>query len=404
MSNTISISDHLTDHLFMNDLFPFYILLNKDLEILNFGKSTGKAYNLSIGDSLLDNYKVNRPIGIKDYKGLLKNKSALFIMDSLKIKDQKLRGQMYFDETAKICCFLGTPLIKSFESLVPLKLNLMDFAVHDSISQFLFSLQMHLASINDSKQMADKLQKSNARLQETNTKLQEINESLDSFIYKLTHDLRVPALNIGSMLKLLSKNIDFSEEGNKTASKIYEHSLTASSNLIKIIDNFIELSKAEKAGDRKPELCNITEFLEEIEHELNHTILEKEVKIQKKIDYETVFFTPDDLKSVFQNLITNAIKYQPEGNLPIIKIHTKKEGNILKIDVKDNGLGMDLESNAHKLFQIFSRLHVDSRVNGTGIGLYLVKKLITKNNGTITVESALGKGSTFTLYLPIKEK
>ncbi len=394
MINNIPIRDHLTDHSFMSDLFPFYILLNEDLKILNFGKSVRKAYNLSIGDNFLDHYTIHRPLGVKGYKDILKNKSALFIMNSAKIEGQKLRGQMYFDETAKICCFLGAPLIQSFQDLMPLKLNLADFAVHDSIGQFLFSLQMHLASINDSQQIADNLQKSNDRLQ-------EINESLDGFIYKLTHDLRDPALNIAAMLKLLHKSAKVSEENNETGDKMYGHLLTASSNLIKTIDEFIELSKAEKAGERKPELCNINECLEEIEHKLNHIILEKKVRIQKEIEHETVFFTPDDLKSVLQNLVTNAIKYQPEGNLPIIKIHARKEENILRIDVKDNGLGIDLESNEHKIFQIFSRLDANSQVNGTGIGLYLVKKLIAKHNGTITVESALGKGTTFTLYLPI---
>jgi len=109
------------------------------------------------------------------------------------------------------------------------------------------------------------------------------------------------------------------------------------------------------------------------------------------------------LKSVFQNLISNAIKYQAEGNEPILEIYAKKDNNVLRMDFKDNGLGMDLESNAHKLFQIFSRLNIDSRIKGNGIGLYLAKKLITKNNGTITVESSLGNGSTFTLYLPTKD-
>jgi len=241
MVKSLSISDHLTDHLFINDLFPFYILLNEDLEILNFGKSIDKAFNLSVGDCLWNHFKVNRPIGINDYDKLLKNKSALFILDSLKLENQKLRGQFYFDEEHKMFCFLGTPLVQSFESLTPLKLNLMDFAVHDSIGQFLFSLQMHLASINDSQQIANNLQHKNAKLQETNTRLQEINESLDSFIYKLTHDLRTPALNIRSMLKLLSRKIDFSEGTDKMVSEIYDHLSIASSKLVGTIDRILRM-------------------------------------------------------------------------------------------------------------------------------------------------------------------
>lgn len=399
MNNSLLISDHLTDYHFMNDLFPFYILLNDELEILSLGKSISKAYNVSIGEKFSEHFDINRPIGVKDYNSLLKYKAALFIVNCLKIDNQKLRGQMYFDEKTRICCFLGTPLVNSFDSLTPLGLNLNDFAIHDSISQFLFSLQMNLTSIKDSKQIADKLQQSNAQLQETNTRLKEINESLDVFIYKLTHDLRVPAINIVSMLKLLERKSNFSEETIDMGQKFYKHAFESALKLIQTIDDFIMLSKIEKARDRKPVVCNITEILKEIKEDLNHTIIKKDVKIEQIIKDETVIFVPDDLKSIFQNLITNAIKYQPEDNQPIIKIHAKKEGNILRVDFEDNGLGINLQAHEHKLFQVFSRLNTNHKIKGTGIGLYLVKKLLTKNNGTIAIESALGKGSTFTIYL-----
>lgn len=123
MSNSLLISDHLTDYHFMNDLFPFYILLNDELEILSLGKSVSKAYNVSIGEKFSEHFDINRPIGVKDYNSLLKYKAALFIVNCLKIDNQKLRGQMYFDEKTRICCFLGTPLVNSFDSLTPIRIK-----------------------------------------------------------------------------------------------------------------------------------------------------------------------------------------------------------------------------------------------------------------------------------------
>ncbi len=112
-----------------------------------------------------------------------------------------------------------------------------------------------------------------------------------------------------------------------------------------------------------------------------------------------MYISLEDIRSILQNLIHNSIKYSKEA--PIINITSWKENNKLWIKVKDYGMGIDLERYRHKLFKMFSRLHPQAKVEGTGIGLYLVKQLVERNGGKIDVESKPNEGTTFTLSFDI---
>ena len=107
------------------------------------------------------------------------------------------------------------------------------------------------------------------------------------------------------------------------------------------------------------------------------------------------------LISVFQNLLGNAIKFRKPDEIPIVVISsTLKENGLVEISVKDNGIGID-SRHLDNIFIIFHRLHPQSKYEGTGIGLSLVKKIIERHGGTIEVESEKGKGTEFKLKLPM---
>ena len=99
------------------------------------------------------------------------------------------------------------------------------------------------------------------------------------------------------------------------------------------------------------------------------------------------------------NLITNALKYRAHEHPPLVKVRSEKKGRFLYLTVEDNGLGMDLERDGQKLFGMFKRIH--DHVEGSGVGLHLIKKMIENSGGSIEVESKLGKGSVFTVALPL---
>lgn len=106
-------------------------------------------------------------------------------------------------------------------------------------------------------------------------------------------------------------------------------------------------------------------------------------------------FSPKNLRSVFYNLISNGLKYRSPGRDPIVNISFKEDKGFIIGTVEDNGLGMDL-SVGESIFGLFRRLH--NHVEGTGIGLYIVKKIMDNANGRIEVESEVGVGSVFRLY------
>ena len=380
----------------MNGLFPFYVLFDKKMAILNCGTSIIKLIpQLDKGGSVLNFFEVHLPKGVNTIEALIKHQPSLFLITVKSKSDLKLRGQIYYDEKHQLFCFLGSPLLNSLADLKKVNLSLNNFAVHDSIGQFLFTLQLQASSIKDSKELSDKLTLSNKRLESTI-------ESLDAFSYRLTHDLRAPTINVDSMLKLLGNTIDIETESDTKT--IYNHAYASTSKLLETIDAFLELAKAERLGVQNPEECSILEIINETKEKLKQSIADNDAKIILEFDTEcTVLMVKEDLESVFLNLISNAIKYRSKERTPKITIRVNSKGrNLNEIIIFDNGAGIDLIAQKNKIFKMFSRFHVDSSIPGTGIGLYLVKKLIDKNGGQIKIESKIDKGTIFTITLAAK--
>ena len=384
---------NLRDSKFMNNLFPFYILMDKEMKILNKGRSINQLLDFKPELGFFGQFKIQMPLYVDDYLGIVKNRSSLFIFSSIEAPSMKFRGQFYFEEKNELVCFFGTPLINSFEDLEDKNLQLSDFAIHDSINQFLFTLQMHISSLANAQDLANKFKLSNI-------KLKDINDSLDSLIYKLTHDLRSPAINIKSMLIMLSDFIEISK--GSEAQQIYDNSLLATQTLLKTIEDFLELSRLEKMENRMLESCDVSTIINEIISENSMLIESNKVSVLLKLNgMDVVVGVYDDIKSIFQNLITNSIKYRAKGRAPKIELSATKKGRYTQFLYADNGIGIDLERQGSKLFKMFSRLHSNPNISGTGIGLYLVKKLTLRNNGLVEISSSqLNKGTAFTIHLP----
>lgn len=229
-----------------------------------------------------------------------------------------------------------------------------------------------------------------------NENLENIIESIDGFSYHVSHDLKTSVINNISLTKMLKK---YYEKGD--ASKMLELMGLIEKNSstgLRIIEKYLEISKFES---------NIEESVKEslTVSNLVSQILE-EVSLQDKIDIEinpsgldTVFIDEISLRSILQNFITNAFKYKDPSRSPKIEILIKKDQDHQIISFKDNCIGMDMEKDGKKIFKPFTRLsHVD--VHGDGVGLFIVKKIITRLKGSIKVESEIGVGTTFTIGLP----
>ncbi len=164
------------------------------------------------------------------------------------------------------------------------------------------------------------------------------------------------------------------------------------------IANLTEIAKVQK-GEEETEIVSIHTVIHEVELDLAKLLSTTPVHIQKYLEVDEFRFAKKNIQSILYNLLSNAVKYASAERTPHIQITTQKQKDQLLIQVKDNGIGIG-ENNLQKLFTIFKRFN--THVEGTGIGLYIVKRIVENAGGKIDVESKLNVGTTFTIYLPFK--
>lgn len=236
----------------------------------------------------------------------------------------------------------------------------------------------------------------NQELATKNQQLITINTDLDNFIYTASHDLKSPIANIEGLMLALTKKLTakfvLDDEQNSILSMIAQ----SINRLKSTISDLTEIAKAQKETTEK-EIVSVNQIIGEVTTDLDKLIEDNEVVLYKKIEVDQITIAPKNLRSIIYNLLSNAIKYRSEKRKPEIVIETKSQDKYTLIKVEDNGIGIE-ENNLQKMFTMFKRFH--THVEGTGIGLYIVKRIVENAGGRIEVESKLGIGTTFWVYLP----
>jgi len=238
-------------------------------------------------------------------------------------------------------------------------------------------------------------------IRETNKQLKELNATKDKFFSIISHDLKNPFGQLVGFSELIMKSL---EKGNYD--KIYDFSRViydSSHHGMKLLETLLQWSRAQTGRIRfKPVELNLKQVVEATMDSVRSAALKKNIELQNLITEQTVLEADEDmLQTILRNLISNALKYsRPGDDIQIYSI--ENEGYIL-ISVNDNGIGMKPET-ADNLFNIAQNVSVKGTANetGTGLGLILCKEFAEKHGGSISVESAYGKGSTFTLELPYR--
>ena len=244
----------------------------------------------------------------------------------------------------------------------------------------------------------------NSQLFETitnkNEELLKINNDLDNFVYTASHDLKAPVLNIEGLVYVLTKAL---EEGKtEKAEKMIEMIKISILKFKETIQALTEVAKTNKNIDDEVVKVDLRQLFEDIKLSIEDMIQAADANITAdfaQLGEEEIYFSLPNMRSLLLNLITNAIKYRSPERKPIINLSFEKEGRQLVIKISDNGLGI-VKEHQERIFQMFKRMH--TQVEGTGIGLYLVKRIVENQGGSITVESEVDQGTTFTLYLPLK--
>lgn len=231
----------------------------------------------------------------------------------------------------------------------------------------------------------------------------EANRAKSSFLLNMSHDIRTPMNAIIGFTGLLEKHQEEPERRQDYLNKLKESSAL----LLGLINNVLEMSRIEKGHlDLDVQACGVEQMYDMFCSVFLDMMIQKGITFCHSMDveHEFLFCDPIKVRDVVLNLLSNAYKYTPSGGkveLYLREVPCEEEGfAIMETVVKDNGLGMSAEFIPH-MFEEFSREHntTDIKVEGTGLGMPIVKNLLDLMGGTIEVESELGKGTTFKVYI-----
>ena len=230
--------------------------------------------------------------------------------------------------------------------------------------------------------------------------LERSNQHLEEFANAASHDLKEPIRKIHLYITMLKQQLGVKLNANEL--KTFDKIERATERMRLLVDDLLAYSYVSQIPHEKVQI--------DLHDELKHVIddLEHEIELHNaKVNIErlpVVFGYKRQLMQMFQNLISNALKYSRKDLLPQITISgesVERDGKKYHlIKVKDNGIGFDNQY-AEKIFQMFTRLHGKNEYSGTGIGLSIVKKVVENHNGMVKAEGHPGEGSIFFVYLPV---
>lgn len=227
-------------------------------------------------------------------------------------------------------------------------------------------------------------------------KLQTQNQELQQFAYALSHDLRAPIARILGLVSISEVDPSFKIK-NKTILENVNELVIDLDNVIKDMNATITLR-----DEKKEHYVSFEDELILIKKVLENEIMNSEAMITSSFqNAEGIVTIKSYLYSIMYNLMSNALKYRRPDIPLVIDLQTKQVDGFILLSVKDNGMGIDLLKSGKKLFGLYNRFH-GNKIEGKGIGLNLVKSQTESLGGRIEVQSALGAGSIFRIFLPVQ--
>lgn len=300
----------------------------------------------------------------------------------------------------------GEILLACKTHLIPFQLSLTTLQLDEGIS-----LSIILTDLTLQKETQKQLKLNNDQLEEINSELESSNSDLQHFAFVASHDLQEPLRKIQIFSNILKKKhfAEFSEMAGAYLEKIISSSGRMSSLITDILD-YSRLSGNDNVFELihlKPLVTQLLDDFEILIKEKNATVIVEELP--------SIYANPGQLRQVFQNLISNALKFSKKDISPFItikKTDNHEQNNISEkqeseefcsVSIKDNGIGFD-EKYTNNIFTMFKRLNNKDLYAGTGIGLSITKKIIEKHGGTIIAKSTEGVSAEFIIILPVLQK
>ena len=243
--------------------------------------------------------------------------------------------------------------------------------------------------------------KAEEELKQSTENLINLNDTKDKFISIISHDLRTPFSSIIGFTDLLIEDEDLTDGKKKQYVRFIQES---SKSMLELVNSLLDLTRLQTGRIKfEPEKITAGSIITKSINSLSGTILQKDIDIISKVDEKVTIFADNKLMmQVFNNLISNAIKFTKPGGKIVISASPSKKIRFYEFSIKDNGVGIKPE-NMPALFKLDSKYTTEGTAGekGTGLGLSIVKEIIEKHGGNIWVESEFGRGAEFKFTLPI---
>jgi signal transduction histidine kinase len=231
----------------------------------------------------------------------------------------------------------------------------------------------------------------NEELQKNVAQLEQANKELESFSYSISHDLRAPIRSLLGFADILRE--DLKDNASPGVSSHLETILRNANKVNRMIDDLLEFSRVGKKEISKS-MINMDEVV--------NSVLANAGATNVSIEIHDVLPAMADralIRHVWENLISNAIKYSSKKAMPAVQIGSQKNDREIQYYIKDNGAGFDMRY-AEKLFGLFQRMHRQNEFEGTGVGLAIAQRIIARHGGKIWAEAKVNEGATFYFVLP----
>jgi signal transduction histidine kinase len=242
--------------------------------------------------------------------------------------------------------------------------------------------------------LAEEVARQTQDLKQTNLELIEKNNRLEQFTFIISHNLRAPLARLSGLSEILRLSDDPNE-----VRKIVNHMVTSTNDLDQVVKDLTEILGIQKMSTHVMREIRLDEVLHKVINRLEQEISETDARFTINLASANLIVSLYPyVESILYNLISNAIKYRHATRKPVIQINSTLVGDRVKVEIGDNGLGIDMDVHKGQIFSLYKRFHF--HVEGKGLGLYLVKTQLSALRGKIEVRSVVDEGTVFSLYFP----
>ena len=272
---------------------------------------------------------------------------------------------------------------------------------HEELKSVNRQLRASVEELTDARQQINHQNKlltlANQELAATNRERARTNADLDNFVYAASHDLRQPVHNLHGLFEELRRTATVADPEADIIWTLLDDSLRALTTTITDLAEVVQVAR--QSGVQAAEPIVLAELTNHVLQTLHPQLLAAQAEVQTDfVTLPELTYVRSNLRTILLNLLANALKYRHPDRPAQVLLRTYLAAGQPVLEVQDNGLGMNMQLHGKELFQLFRRFHPQASA-GTGVGLFLVNRLVQAQGGRIEVESQVGQGTTFRVYL-----